>query len=122
MADKTVVQDEQVITDPFEYGYDKNTKVVIDGSLFASLMQFAGGIAQREAKEKILVNTFSAVTGPKYRENGTVQFPEPMVQIFTTPEGHRAEILFEEAMEAHMENIKKGVASIIGAPSQLDLG
>lgn len=106
---KAMEVNEQVVVDPFEFGYKEGVMVNIPGALFGAIMQFAGGVAQNEIKERFLVNSFSPQTGPQI-ENGQMVIPEEQVQIFTTHLGKQADMLFQSLMNIHQANINSGTA------------
>ena len=119
------VKEQQVITDPFKFVYTPGTKVIIDGGFFASVLQYLGASAQEEIKEMVIVNQFPLATGPQRDETGMVKMPEEQVILTISPKGKRAEILFQEGMSIHMEQIENGIAvdvNTVPTQSPLDLG
>lgn len=107
--DQNVVET-PVVTDPFEYGYPRETQVPIPAELFMALLQIMGAVAQEESKEMIMVNQFPLETGPERDENGVPKFQPEQVILYVTPKGKRAEELFNAIMEVHMIQIESKVA------------
>ena len=104
------VMETPVVTDPFEFGYPRETKVPVPAELFMAMLQMMGAVAQEESKEMILVNQFPLETGPERDENGMPKFQPEQVLLYVTPKGKRAEELFNAIMEIHMNQIESKVA------------
>ena len=116
------VLEQKVITNPFDYGYKPGTLVTMDANLFATMMQYIGATAQEEIKTMVVVNQFPLKTGPVKDENGMTTMPEEQVMFTISEKGKRAEELFNECIELHIENINKGLAVESPEQSQLNLG
>lgn len=116
------VLEQKVITNPFDYGYKPGTLVTMDANLFATMMQYIGATAQEEIKTMVVVNQFPLKTGPVRDENGMPTMPEEQVMYTISEKGKRAEELFNECIELHIENINKGLAVESPEQSQLNLG
>lgn len=108
MSEKNVEQ--KVITNPFDYGYVPGTLVSISGELFGALMQFVGASAQEEVKETYVIRKFPLETGPEMDETGRPKEQPQEVMLTITPKGKRAEVIFNECMDVHVENINSGMA------------
>lgn len=101
--------DQEVITDPFAYGYAPGTLVMMPAELFMRNMQTLGAIAQMETKQSIIVDEFDALEGPELDENGVpVQKPERVV-ISTSVAGKQAADTFNENVNFHISQIEKGM-------------
>lgn len=103
-------QEQQVITDPFDYVYTPNTMVYVTGEFLARAIQFFAAMGQEEMKEQIVINKFNLEDGPARDERGIMIQPKEEVIVTTTPRGKAAEALFQDGMEIHIDNIQRGLA------------
>ena len=107
-ANETVEQ--KVITDPFEYGYQNGTLVAVPAQVFAKAMQFLAAFAQGEITERIEFNRFDKEAGPVVDERGQLVPQKEVVVLSISNKGKKAEIIFNELMDVHIDNINKDIA------------